>query len=85
MDRASRTHVEGVPASAANSYRALADHSKILRSTLHHRHHGRPSIESKAYSQQRLLRLSAKVGAQLLSYNSQANVIARHLRHSERD
>jgi hypothetical protein len=54
MDRASQALAQGVPPGVPNSYRALADHSHVARSTLHHRAHGRRSIEEKAQSQQYL-------------------------------
>jgi hypothetical protein len=50
MDRASQVLAQGVP----KSYRALADHGDVPRSTLHHRARGRRSIEEKAQSQQYL-------------------------------
>lgn len=43
-----------VPSSVPRSYRALADHSGVPRSTLHSRAHGRQSIEAKGRSQQYL-------------------------------
>jgi hypothetical protein len=39
------------------SYRALADRDGVPHTTLHHRAHGRRSIEEKAQSQQYLLQL----------------------------
>ena len=54
MDRASQVLAQGVPPGVPNSYRALADHSNVPRSTLHHRARGRRSIEEKAQSQQYL-------------------------------
>ncbi|CZT11793.1 uncharacterized protein RCO7_11380 [Rhynchosporium graminicola] len=52
MNKASQTLVQGVPPDVPNSYRALADHSHVARSTLHHRACGRRSIEEKTKSQQ---------------------------------
>ena len=54
MDRASQALAQGVPPGVPKSYRALADHRNIPRSTLHHRARGRPSIEDKARDQQDL-------------------------------
>ena len=54
MDDASRVLMQGVPAGMPTSYRALADHSGVPRSTLHHRARGRRSIKEKAQSQQYL-------------------------------
>jgi hypothetical protein len=42
------------PSGVPRSYRAIADHSGVPRSTLHHRAHGRRSIEERAESQQYL-------------------------------
>ena len=54
MDRASQVLAQGVPPGVPKSYRALADHGNIPRSTLHHRARGRPSVEAKAQGQQYL-------------------------------
>jgi hypothetical protein len=54
MDDASQVLTQGVPAGMPTSYRALADYSGVAYSTLHHRAHGRRSIEQKAQSQQYL-------------------------------
>ena len=54
MDRASQVLAQGVPHGVPNSYRALADHGNVPRSTLHHRARGRHSIEAKAQGQQYL-------------------------------
>jgi len=53
-DRASQVLAQGVPPGVPKSYRALADHGGVPRSTLHYRAHGRRSIEQKAESQQYL-------------------------------
>jgi len=50
MDRASQVLVQGVLPGIPTSYRALADHSDVPRSTLHHRARGRRSVEEKAQS-----------------------------------
>ncbi|KAM0703871.1 hypothetical protein Q7P35_008876 [Cladosporium inversicolor] len=54
MDRASKALAQGLPSSVPRSYRALADHSNVPRSTLHDRARGQRSIEAKAQSQQYL-------------------------------
>jgi hypothetical protein len=54
IDRASRALAQDVPPGVPKSYRALADHGIVPRSTLHHRACGRPSIEAKAQGQQYL-------------------------------
>ena len=54
MDRATQVLAQGVPPGVPNSYRALADHGNVPRSTLHHRARGRRWIEEKAQSQQYL-------------------------------
>jgi hypothetical protein len=54
MDKASLLLAQGVPPGVPKSYRALADHGKVPRSTPHHRALGRRSIEEKAQSQQYL-------------------------------
>lgn len=51
MDKASQVLAQGPPSGVPGSYRAIADHSGVPRSTLHHRAHGRRSIEEKAESQ----------------------------------
>jgi hypothetical protein len=54
MDRASQVLVQGVPPGIPTSYRALADHSDVPRSTLHHRARGRRSKEAKDQDQRYL-------------------------------
>jgi hypothetical protein len=54
MDRASQALAQGVPPGVPDSYRALADHGNVPRSTLHYRARRRPSIEEKAQGQQYL-------------------------------
>jgi hypothetical protein len=54
MDKASRVLANGLPSAVPTSYRALADHGEVPRSTLHARAQGRRSIEEKAQSQQYL-------------------------------
>jgi hypothetical protein len=61
MDKASQVLAQGPPTGVPRSYRAIADHSGVPRSTLHHRAHGRRSIEEKAESQQDLARFEEKV------------------------
>jgi hypothetical protein len=50
----SQVLAQGLPPAVTTSYRALADHSEVPRSTLHARAQGRRSIEEKAQSQQYL-------------------------------
>jgi Tc5 transposase DNA-binding domain len=45
---------QGIPPGVRNTYRALAEHHDVARSTLHYRAHGRRSKEKKAQSQQYL-------------------------------
>jgi hypothetical protein len=54
MDKASRVLAKGLPPAVPTSYRALADHGEVPRSTLHARAQGRRSIEENAQSQQYL-------------------------------
>ena len=54
MDRASQALAQGLPTSVPRSFRAIADHTDVPRSTLHARARGRRSIEAKAQSQQYL-------------------------------
>lgn len=53
-DRASQALAQRLPASVPRSFRAIADHTDVPRSTLHARARGRRSIEAKAQSQQYL-------------------------------
>jgi hypothetical protein len=52
MDKASQVPAQGPPEGVPRSNRAIADHSGVLRSTLHYRAYGCGSIEDKAKSQQ---------------------------------
>jgi hypothetical protein len=54
MDKASRVLAQGLPPAVPTSYRALADHGEVSRSTLHARAQGRRSMKEKAQSQQYL-------------------------------
>jgi hypothetical protein len=54
MDRASQVLAQGLPPDVRRTYAALAERGNIPLSTLHHRAHGRRSIEEKAQSQQYL-------------------------------
>ena len=54
MDKASQVLAEAVPAGLPESYRALADHGGVPRSTLNYRARGRRLIEAKVQSQQYL-------------------------------
>jgi DDE superfamily endonuclease len=60
MDRATQVLAQGVPAGVPKSFRALADHGDIPRTTLQHRARGRQSIEEKAQTQQYLYPWEAK-------------------------
>jgi hypothetical protein len=54
MDKASKALAQRLPASVPRSFRTIADHTSVPRSTLHARARGRRSIEAKAQSQQYL-------------------------------
>lgn len=54
MDKASQALTQGADAGVPTSFRAIADHSGVPKSTLYHRARGRRSIESKAIGQQYL-------------------------------
>nr|POF13753.1 hypothetical protein CFP56_02777 [Quercus suber] len=54
VDHASRVLAQGVSSGTSNSYRALADHSGVPRSTLHRRAHGQRSLVAKSQGQQYL-------------------------------
>src|SRR5579871_2734109 len=54
MDRASQALAQGIPPGVRHTYRALAEHHGVARSTLHSRAHGQRSKERKAQSQQYL-------------------------------
>ena len=53
-DRASQVLAQGLPLSVSKSFRALADHGDVPRTTLQHRARGRRSLRDKAESQQYL-------------------------------
>ncbi|KAI4219141.1 MAG: hypothetical protein L6R36_008537 [Xanthoria steineri] len=54
MDKASQVLARGVPPGLPQSYRALADHGGVPRSTVHARAHDRQSMQKKAERQQYL-------------------------------
>ncbi|KEY70102.1 hypothetical protein S7711_10297, partial [Stachybotrys chartarum IBT 7711] len=54
MDKASKVLARGLPPGSRRSFRALADHGNVARTTLQHRARGRRSIQEKAQSQQYL-------------------------------
>ena len=54
IDKASKALAQRLPASVPRSFRTIADHTSVPRSTLHARARGRRSIEAKAQSQQYL-------------------------------
>ncbi|KAH9867748.1 hypothetical protein J1614_008185 [Plenodomus biglobosus] len=66
MDRASQALALGVPHGVPNSFRALADHHGVPRTTLQHRKRKRQSIEEKAQSQQYLYPWEEKALAKLI-------------------
>jgi hypothetical protein len=54
MDKASKALAQRLPTSVPRSFRTIADHTDVPRSTLHARARGRRSIKAKAQSQQYL-------------------------------
>ena len=54
MDKASNALAQRLPVSVPRSFRTIADHTDVPRSTLHARARGRRSLEAKAQSQQYL-------------------------------
>lgn len=54
MDKPSNALAQRLPASVPRSFRTIADHTDVPRSTLHARARGRRSLEAKAESQQYL-------------------------------
>jgi hypothetical protein len=60
MDKASQVPTQGPLVGVPRSYRAIADHTGVTHSTLHHLAHGRRSIEEKAESQQYLTHYEEK-------------------------
>jgi hypothetical protein len=54
MDKASKALAQRLPTSVLRSFRTIADHTDVPRSTLHARARGRRSIKAKAQSQQYL-------------------------------
>jgi hypothetical protein len=59
-DRASQVLAEGIPPGMPKSFRALAEHGDVPRTTLQHRARGRRSVEEKAQSQHYLYPWEAK-------------------------
>jgi hypothetical protein len=66
IDRASQALAEGLPEGVSRSFRALADHSDVARTTLQHRARGRRSKEQKAKDQQYLYPWEEKALAKFL-------------------
>ena len=60
MDKPSQVLAQGLPEGVRKSFRALADHSDVPRTTLQHRIRGRRSKEEKAQSQHYLYPWEAK-------------------------
>jgi Tc5 transposase DNA-binding domain len=70
MDRASQVLAQGIPPGVRNTYRALAEHSGVARSTLNYRALGRRSKEQKAQSQQYLTPWEEKAVVKFLLHMS---------------
>ncbi|KAK3614925.1 hypothetical protein LTR22_027623, partial [Elasticomyces elasticus] len=66
MDKASQILAQGNPDGVPKSYRAFADHGGVPRATLHHSARGRPSIASKAQSQQYLALFEEKATVEFI-------------------
>ena len=60
MDKASQVLARGLPEGVPTSFRALADHGDVPRTTLQHWARGRRSKEEKAQSQHYLYPWEAK-------------------------
>lgn len=77
MDKASQVLAQGLPEGVPNSFRALADHSDVPRTTLQHRARGRRSKEEKAQSQHYLYPWEAKA---LVKFLVQQDALGRSVR-----
>lgn len=77
MDKASQVLAQGLPEGVSKSFRALADHSDVPRTTLQHRARGRRSMEEKAQSQQYLYPWEAKA---LVKFLVQQDALGRPVR-----
>ena len=76
-DRATEALAEGVPPGTLTSFRALADHSEVPRTTLQHRARGRPSLKDKAQNQQYLSTYEEKA---LVTFILQQDALGRPVR-----
>jgi hypothetical protein len=76
-DRASQVLAQGVPPGVPKSFRALADHGDVPRTTLQHRARGRRSIEEKAQSQHYLYPWEEKA---LVKFLAQQDALGRFVR-----
>ena len=81
-DRASQVLAEGVPPGMPRSFRALADHCNVPRTTLQHRVRGRRSVEEKAQSQYYLYPWEAKAFVKFLVHQDalERSVQIKHVR-----
>ena len=77
MDKPSQVLAQGLPEGMRKSFRALADHSDIPRTTLQHRAHGRRSEEEKAQCQHYLYPWEAKA---LVKFSVQQDALGRSVR-----
>jgi hypothetical protein len=77
MDKASQVLAQGCPHGVRKSFRALADHSDVARTTLQHRARGRRSIEEKAQSQHYLYPWEEKA---LVKFLVQQDALGRSVR-----
>ena len=77
MDKSSQVLAQGLPEGVRKSFRALADHSDVPRTTLQHRARGRRSREEKAQSQHYLYPWEAKA---LVKFLVQQDALGRSVR-----
>jgi hypothetical protein len=77
MDKASQVLAQGVPPGLPKSFRVLADHGDVPRTTLQHRARGRRSKEEKAQSQHYLYPWEAKA---LVKFLVQQDSLGRPVR-----
>ena len=77
MDKPSQVLTQGLPEGVRKSFRALADHSDVPRTTLQHRARGRQSREEKAQSQHYLYQWEAKA---LVKFLVQQDALGRSVR-----
>ena len=77
MDEASQALAQGVPPGVRRSFRALAEHSGVARTTLQHRARNRPSMKEKAQRQQYLYPWEEKA---LVKFIVQQDALGRPIR-----